>query len=216
MMVIGVLLLFFGSLVGPMYLGQSQTTVGTIVASPDYHPTITYEVSGVTYTTTLSENGFDRRLGQEITVVYNPRHPQQAATPFERNIALIFGGVALGCMVAGLIMTARALTQYVMRRRVMVSGQVIRATVTGIHQTLAHVGPWGITYSTTLTCEWTSPDGATRTFRSVPARIKAQIGLPDDVELSLPVYIDRAHPGRYYVDDTDFYLDMDLQVTLVR
>jgi len=103
LIIVGVIIFASSALLGPMYIGFSQTTTGTILSSPTAHPVVSYTVDGVDYTVTTTENNASWKVGDNVTVAYNPKNPAQAGTTTTRLIAVIFRFVALPLFLAGII-----------------------------------------------------------------------------------------------------------------
>lgn len=195
-----VLFIVTGALLGPLYIGRSGVTTGTIVSSPNFHPQISFQVDGQTYTITTTENNPSWQIGQEVKVSYNPRNPQQATTGLSRAVAIIFVGVGVSCLVGALLLIGFGLRRQHTGRWLIDHGQRVDATITGVIQSpLSQVGTQ---LQTSLNCQWTSPDRVVHTFRST-GRLRERgyqlSHLPSD---TVPVYVDPARPdSRYHVDD---------------
>ena len=201
LLILAVLCFVCSLVISPLYIGGSATTTGTILSSPNYHPVVSYTVDGTEYTVKTMTNMPSWQLGQEITITYNPRNPAQASTTGARTSSVVFGFVALAC-AAGVVATGIP----ALRKRngtvwAIAHGHRIEARITGVTQTTIHFAP--MRYLTRLTCEWTSPDGLTHTFRTLGRTLPYMYRFEDVPITTLPVYIDPENPeARYYVDDS--------------
>ena len=185
--------------IAPLYWG-AQTTPGTIVASPNYHPVVTYVVDGVTYTVRTNDNESSRRIGDTVTIAFNPRDPQQASSLTDRVLQLCFGATSILLVITaiGLLAFWRWKRQVV--RAIVESGQLVEATITGVRQYPAHQGNRLLTK---VTCEWMDASRATHTFTTTGRFERRGYGIEDLPVATLPVYVDLDRPGkRYYVDDS--------------
>jgi hypothetical protein len=108
-LVVGVLLLVMASLIAPFYLGTSGHAEGVLVTSGDEPATITYIVEGEVYSIAASRRGDSRSTNDHVTVMYNPRHPEQAATVEDRAVSVLFGGAGLLLAPVGAAGCVRAL-----------------------------------------------------------------------------------------------------------
>ena len=192
--------------ISPPYIGASQTTTGTILSSPNYHPVVSYTVDGREYTVTTKTNMPTWSLGQQIAIRYNPRNPAQASTTSARTSSVIFGWVGLGLVAAGIATGIPAVRRRQDTLWAIAHGERVEARITGVTQTTTHVFP--TRNLTRLTCQWTSPDEVTHTFRTLGRTLTGTLTIRDVPIRTLPVYIDPANPDpRYYVDDS--YLAVD-------
>ena len=103
LIVVGVIIFAASALLGPMYIGFSQTTTGTILSSPTSHPVVSYTVDGTDYTVTTTQNNPSWEVGDSVTIAYNPKNPAQAGTSGARLFAVIFRFISLPLFVAGII-----------------------------------------------------------------------------------------------------------------
>jgi hypothetical protein len=108
-LLIGLLLLVMASLIAPFYLGRSSQTEGVIVTSDDEPTTITYIVEGEAYSIAASRRGDSGSTADHVTIMYNPRRPEQAATVEDRAVSVLFGGAGLLLAPVGAAGCVRAL-----------------------------------------------------------------------------------------------------------
>ena len=97
-LIVGVYMTFFQS------SGFVKTTAGITDVRPDssgdstvYYPTVEYTVDGKTYTTELDTGSGSYRVGQTISVLYDPAHPA---------VVHDGGGIGLYLMIAGGVILA--------------------------------------------------------------------------------------------------------------
>jgi hypothetical protein len=95
---VGVYMTFFQS------LGFVKTTASITDVRMDstgestvYYPTVTYTVDGKTYTTELDTASGSYRIGQQVSVLYDPGNP---------SVAHDSGGFGLYLMIAGAVILA--------------------------------------------------------------------------------------------------------------
>jgi len=187
--------------ISPPYIGGSQTTTATILSSPNYHPVVSYTVDGMDYTVKTMTNMPSWQLGQEIDIAYNPRNPAQASTTGARTSSVVFGWFALAFVIAGVATGIPAVRRRQGTLWAIDHGERVEARITGVTQTTTHVFP--TRNLTRLTCQWTSPDEVTHTFRTLGRTLTGTLTIKDVPIRTLPVYIDPANPdARYYVDDS--------------
>jgi len=103
LIVLGIIVFASSALLGPMYIGFSQTTTGTILSSPTSHPVVLYTVDGTDYTVTTTSNNPSWKVGDSVTIAYNPKNPAQAGTSGARLAAVIFRFFAFPLFIAGVI-----------------------------------------------------------------------------------------------------------------
>lgn len=97
-------LLFFGLsfLIAPLYFGSPGTTTGTIMSFSGDHPVVSYTVDGVDYSVTTGSHDPSWKVGDNLTIVYNPHNPAQASTPGGRTVAVVFRLLTLPMALAGI------------------------------------------------------------------------------------------------------------------
>ena len=184
---------------GPVLL-RAETTPGTIVSSPQSHPVVAYVVDGTTYTLRSQDNNPSARIGDTVTIAFNPDNPSQASTQTDRVLGLVFGGSGILLVVIAIALLARWWWIRQAVHAVVDSGQLVEATITGVRQYAAHQGNRRLTK---VSCEWVDPSRITHTFRTVGRFERRGYGMEDLPVPVLPVYIDPDRPGkRYYVDDS--------------
>ena len=202
--IIGAVLLVTGWRIGPIYLGTSLTTTGTVTATGSSYTDVSFSVDAVVYSVRTTEHGV-HGIGETVKVVYNPKNPNQATIDGGRAVALVFAAIGAGLIAASLITVAVVLAVTISRlrkqRRVVAAGWCVDAPIAGVQQNdSVHMGS---DVATVVICRWVGPDGVPHEYRS-PSRFLpcglSGAGLPVK---TLPVYIDPDNPDQpYYVDDS--------------
>jgi len=204
LLIVAVLFFVLWVCLAPVYVGASGTTTGTIVSSPTSHPVISYAVDGTQYQLKSLTNMPSWTLGQEVTVMYNPRNPAQANDYVGHGFALAEQFLALAFAVAAIGTGIGAYRKLEEARWPVEHGERVEAKITDVTRTYLHQGPKGATVLGRVTCEWTSPDGTTHQFRTAGRKVPENFSLNDVPVTTLPVYIDPSRPEkRYFVDDSE-------------
>ena len=170
----------------PVYVGPSGTTTGTIVDSPTSHPVISYTVDGTQYTMKSETNMPSWTLGQEITVMYNPRNPAQANDYVGHGFVVSDQFIVLAFTLATIGTGIGAYRKLQEARWPVAHGERIEATITGVTRTYLHQGPEGATVLGRVTCEWTSPNGVTHQFRTAGVSRSATSPSQPFLSISIP------------------------------
>jgi len=103
-LIVGVYMTFFQSR-GFVKTTASITDVrmDSIGESTVYYPTVTYTVDGKTYTTELDTGSRSYRIGQAISVLYDPGNPSAAHDGGSPGLYLIIAGAVI---LAGIVFSA--------------------------------------------------------------------------------------------------------------
>lgn len=163
-----------------------------------YHVYVQYAVGDDLYETRLGSYSSTMRVGQTVSVRYDPEHPGQVRGALWWLFPVIFGGIGLVFLSVLLILWLVVRKNRRQAARLLAYGTEVTARISEVQRNPnLHVNG---RHPYLLICSWKNPeDGKTYLFRSGNLWFNPEPILQERRLTTLPVYIDPYDKKKYHV-----------------